>query len=40
MDSEELKRQIIELLSSITNPRALKKIYHYVKQMLEHQDEC
>ncbi|MGI5895164.1 MAG: hypothetical protein ACOX6P_11355 [Candidatus Merdivicinus sp.] len=40
MDSEELKRQIIELLSKITNPRALNKIYHYVKQILEHQDKC
>ncbi|MGI5894996.1 MAG: hypothetical protein ACOX6P_10470 [Candidatus Merdivicinus sp.] len=40
MDSEELKRQIIELLSNITNPRALNKIYYYVKQILEHQSEC
>ena len=40
MDSEEMKEQIVKLLSKITNPRALKKVFHYVKQILEHQDKC
>lgn len=39
MDQAEWIEKIIVLVKEIRNPRIFSKIYYYIKQLIEHQDQ-